>query len=265
MNKTDLLDRFARDGESRVLLGRVLDRLAQAERRSLPAHTGFLSPAQQADVEELLAAAGNPRRVLFGGYEDAERRVCAFLPDWQGEEDFLSDPQGPVAAIEARFPAGASLNHRDVLGSLMGLGITREKIGDILAQEERCQILVLRETLPILLSQWESAGRWRLAPEEISLDRLRVKPPQVKTLRDTVAALRLDAVCACGFSVSRSRAAEWVAAGRVSVNHRECTKGDRPLARGDVISCRGQGKCVLREVLGRSRKGRLMIVIERYL
>lgn len=265
MTKTELLDRCARDGEERILLGRVLDKLSETERRSIPAHTGFLSPGEQAAVEDLLPAAGRPRHVMFGGYPGAERRVCAFLPDWQEEDDFLADPEGPVAALEISCHAGARLSHRDFLGSLMGLGITREKIGDILVGEGRSQVLLLRAALPFLLSQWESAGRWRLKLREIPLDALEVKPLQVKTIRDTVAALRLDAVAACGFSTSRTRAAEFISAGQVAVNHRECAKADRLVAEGDVISCRGLGKCVVKQVLGQSKKGRVIIVMDRYI
>ena len=90
------------------------------------------------------------------------------------------------------------------------------------------------------------------------------RPPTVKTVRDTVAALRLDAVLAAGFSTSRSKAADFISAGRVSINHRECMKGDRAVNEGDVLTCRGLGKCVVKEVLGASRKGRIMLVLERY-
>lgn len=265
MNKTELLNRCARDGEERLLLGRVLDKLDQAQRRAVPAHTQFLSPGEQACVRELLAACGHPRHLMFGGFPDAERRVCVFFPDWQEEEDFLADPDGPVTALEAAFHPDAGLTHRDFLGSLMGLGITREKLGDILVEQDRAQLLLLREAAPILLSQWESAGRWKLKLKEIPLDQLRVKPPQVKVIRDTVATLRLDAVCAAGFSTSRTKAVEFISAGRVSLNHRECTKADRTVEQGDVLSCRGLGKCVVKEVLGQSKKGRTMIVIERYI
>ena len=148
----------------------------------------------------------------------------------------------------------------------MGLGLTREKLGDILFPAPgRCQVAVLREALPILLSQWESAGRWKMKLREIPLEQLEAKPPQVKTIRDTVAALRLDAVLAAGFSTSRSKAADLVSAGRVSVNHRECAKADRTVGEGDVLSCRGLGKCVVKEVLGQSKKGRFMLVLERYI
>ena len=88
---------------------------------------------------------------------------------------------------------------------------------------------------------------------------------QVKTVRDTVAALRLDAVMASGFSLSRGKAADLISAGRVQLNHRECGKCDRTVAQGDVISCRGLGKCSVKEIGGLSKKGRTMIVLERYI
>ena len=168
MTKKELLDRCARDGAERVLLARVLDKLELAQDRGIPAHTPFLSPGEQASVTDLLNAWGQPRHIFWGGFPGAERALCAFLPDWQDENDLLLDPEGPLAALEAAFPPGSELSHRDILGSLMGLGLTREKLGDILLPGDRtCQVILLREVLPILLSQRESAGRWRLKLREI--------------------------------------------------------------------------------------------------
>lgn len=265
MTKTELLNKCARTGEERMLLARTLDKLEQAENRSIPAHTPFLSPAEQACVTDMLNAWGHPRHFFFGGFEGAQRQVCVFLPDWQEREDWLADPECPVTALRASFPKDASLTHRDILGSLMGLGITREKLGDILPRDGGCDVLCLADAAPILLSQWDSAGRWKLKSQEVPLSALEVKPPEVRTLRDTVAALRLDAVLASGFSTSRGKAADLIGAGRVMVNHRECLKPDRAVAQGDVLTCRGLGKCVVKEVLGQSRKGRIMLVLERYI
>lgn len=265
MTKKELLDRCARSGEERVLLARALDKLELAQNRGVPAHTPFLSPGEGACVADLLNAWGRPRHLFWGGYEGAERTVCAFLPDWQEPEDFLADPEGPLAALEASFPANASLGHRDILGALMGLGLTREKLGDILLPGAgRCQVLLLREALPILLSQWETAGRFKVSLREIPLGELAPRPAQVRTIRDTVATPRLDAVLAAGFSLSRSKAAAYIAAGKAAVNHRECLKGDKLVAEGDVLTCRGLGKCVVKEVPGQSKKGRTMLVLERY-
>lgn len=150
MNKTELLDKYARDGESRLLLARVLDQQQRADQRGIPTHTAFLSPAEQAMSADLLMAAAPGQGVLHGGYADAERKLWGFLPDWLDEDLWLAGEDCPLAALEVRVPKGAKLTHRDYLGSLMGLGITREKIGDILIGETGAQVIVLRETLPIL-------------------------------------------------------------------------------------------------------------------
>ena len=126
-------------------------------------------------------------------------------------------------------------------------------------------MLCLADAAPILLSQWEGVGRWKIKLQQVSLSDLEIKPPEVRTVRDTVATLRLDAVLASGFSTSRGKAADLIAAGRVMVNHRECTKADKAVAQGDVLTCRGLGKCVIKEVPGQSRKGRIMLVLERYI
>ena len=265
MTKTELLNKCARSGEERMLLARTLDKLELAQTRSIPTHTPFLSPAEQACVTDMLNRAGHPRHFFFGGFEGAERQICVFLPDWQERDDFLADPDLPVTALRAALPKDADPSHRDVLGSLMGLGITREKLGDILFGEGFCDVLCLADALPILRAQWESVGRWKIKLQEIPLSALEVKPPEVRTIRDTVAALRLDAVLASGFSTSRGKASDLIGAGRVMVNHRECLKGDKTVNEGDVLTCRGLGKCVVKQVLGQSRKGRIMLVLERYI
>ena len=187
-----------------------------------------------------------------------------FLPDWQEPDDWEAADE--LAAIQCAYPpTGAELTHRDLLGGLMGIGLTREKVGDILVGEKSAQIVCLRDAAPIILSQFDQAGRYRLKLREIPLTELSPAPAQVKVVHDTVSALRLDAVLASGFSLARGKAADAVTGGRVSLNHRECVKPDRAVAQGDVITCRGLGKCVVKTVGGQSRKGRIIIEIERYL
>lgn len=267
MTKKELLDRCAKDSDERILLARILDKVELAANRGVPACTQFLSPGEQASVTDLLNAWGHPRHLFFGGFDDAERRLCAFLPDWQEEDDFLADEDNPLSAVQARFPGGSALTHRDILGSLMGLGLTREKLGDILLPEPGvCQVVALKETVSILTSQWESAGRYKCQDiREIPLSKLAPKPPQIKTIRDTVASPRLDAVLGSAFSLSRSKATAYISAGKVAVNHRECLKSDKQVEEGDVLTCRGLGKCVVKEVPGQSKKGRTMLVLERYI
>lgn len=264
MNKTELLNKFSKDPEERIILARALDQMERAQNRSIPCATQFLSPAQRAALEPLIAAVGHPKHLFYGGYEGAERTVCVFLPDWQEGSDWPAVEE--LAAIEAAYPpTGANLTHRDLLGGLMGIGLTRERVGDILVGDTAAQIVCLREAAPIILSQFDQAGRYRLKLREIALAELSSAPAEVKLVHDTVAALRLDAVLASGFSLARGKAADAITGGRVSLNHRECLKPDKPVGEGDVLTCRGLGKCVLKTVGGQSRKGRIIIEIERYL
>lgn len=188
MHKTELLDKYARDGDSRLLLARVLDQWQRAEQRGVPTHTGFLSPAEQAVSADLLMAAAPGQGILAGGYPDAERRLWAFLPDWLEEETWQQGEECPLCALEVETPPGAGLTHRDYLGSLMGLGLTREKLGDILLSQQGAQVVVLREVLPILLSQWEKVGRYPVRLTPIPLAQLRPVPGERKQIRATVAS-----------------------------------------------------------------------------
>ena len=265
MHKTDLLDRLARDGAERLLLSRILDKLELTRRRNIPAHTPFLSQAERAAAQGLIAASGHPDHLFFGGYEGAERTICVFLPDWLEPEAWQAGEDNPVRALRCSFPQDAGLTHRDFLGAVLGLGITREKIGDLLVGEGSCDVLVLADLADYLLQNLDSAGRTRLRLSPIPLAQLAVPQVRVKTIRDTVATLRLDAVTASAFSLSRGKAADAISAGRVQLNHRECVKPDRTVAQGDVIACRGLGKCQVREAGGLSKKGRVMVVIDRYL
>lgn len=264
MNKTDLLNKLAHDGEERVLLARVMDKMEAAAQKNIPACTAFLSPREGEAVGRLIAACGHPRHLLFGGYEGAERQVCLFPPDWMEDPMDAFDNDGPITALRATWYAEDSLSHRDFLGALMGMGISRESVGDILVGRGVCDLLLLREISPFLLQSMDSAGRVKLKLAPISLSEIQPPALQVKVIHDTVAALRLDAVVAAGFSISRSKAADHISAGRVALNFRECGKPDQPVVQGDVLSCRGLGKCVVTQVGGQSKKGRTLLTLERY-
>ena len=259
MDRAGLLRR-ASSGEERVLLARVLDKYEQMERRNIPTATAFLSEAEQAGAQRLLNAAGiRDCYVWNGGYPGAGRKLLQFLPDWAEEDG------SPIACIRASFRGEGKPTHRDCLGSLMGLGITREKLGDILVSDGSCDLIAAPEIVPFLVQNWDSAGRTKLSVSEIGPEELLVPEQKVQVLRDTVMSLRLDAVTATGFGMSRGKAAELIHAGRVQLNHTDCCKPDRPVTQGDVITARGFGKCLLAEVGGLSKKGRVAITVHRYL
>ena len=265
MDKSKLLDRVAALGEDRMLLAKVLDRAEQAASRNIPAATDFMSPQQQMMTRDLLRLAGISETsfVPLGGYDGAERNLFLFLPDWLEPEDAVS--QSPIRCLRAAFRAEEKLTHRDFLGSLMGMGIVREKIGDILVGPDSADLLVLDSVAEFLHQSWDGAGRAKLTVTEIDPSHIHIPEVKCQEVWDTVSSLRLDAVASTGFRMARGKAAELISGGRVQVNWRECTKPDKLLAAGDTVSARGFGKFVLTEVGGTTRKGRISIVVKRYI
>lgn len=264
MDKGVLLDRLGAAGEERLALSRVLDRYTQASRRGSAAATDFLTPQQRLRALELLRLAGarEGSYVCTGGYPDAERQVILFLPDWLEPED--ADTVSPIRCLRAAFRAEKPLSHRDFLGSLMGMGVAREKVGDILVTDESADVLVLDTVADFLVQSWESAGRTHLRLEEVERSCVHVPQASTEEVHDTVSSLRLDAVIASGLRMSRGKAAEVVASGRVQVNWMECTKADKLLTAGDTVSARGFGKFRLAEVGGTTKKGRISVTLLRY-
>ena len=264
MDKGALLDRLGLAGEDRLTLAKVLDRAAQAENRNVPAATDFLSPQQRIQALDLLRLAGvsETAYVCQGGYEGAERQLILFLPDWL-------DPDGaaaytPIRCLRAAFRQEDRPGHRDFLGSLMGLGLVREKIGDILVGPDSADLLVLEGVADFLLQSWSSAGRTRLTVSAVEPDHLHLPAAARKEVRDTVSSLRLDAVVSSGFHMARGKAAALIESGKVQLNWRECVKPDKLLEAGDVVSARGFGKFELSEAGSLTRKGRISIVLQVY-
>jgi len=265
MDKSKLLDRIGALGDDRMLLAKVLDRAEQAQNRNIPSATDFLSPQQQMMALDLLRLAGISESAYarLGGYDGAERNLLLFLPDWLEAEDAVD--QSPIRCLRAAFRPEDQLTHRDFLGSLMGMGIVREKLGDILVSPDSADLMVLDTVADFLLQSWDAAGRAKLTVSEIEPAHVHIPTVQCREIRDTVSSLRLDAVVSSGFRMARGKAADLIASGRVQVNWRECTKSDKLLSAGDTVSARGFGKFELTEVGGVTRKGRTSIVLKRYI
>lgn len=251
--------------EDKMLLAMAEDRLNQCSQQYMVTHTGFLDLRQRSLVEnrcrQLCRGVQDVRCSFFGGYEDAERTVCLFLPDYASAED-----SHPLAVIRAQAAEGGrALTHRDYLGSLIGLGIKREMIGDILISQNSADILVMDEIKEFLLLHYQNAGRTSLGLKEVPLSELRV--PEVRSVeqKDTVASLRLDNVISSAFSLSRAKAAEAIRSGLVFVNSMQIEKTDMQVKEGDKLVLRGKGKAFLREVGNRTRKDRIFIITERFL
>ena len=245
-----------------MLLAKVWDKIQAGIRRDIPANTAFLSP-RELDMSRYLFGIV-PGLMEFGGYGDAERKMLVYLPEYM-DESSLMEEGSPVICLRATFFEGDTLSHRDFLGALMGAGIARESVGDICVSRGFCDFFVTDEIAPYILQSFTGAGRTKLHLEAIPLYQVIVPEPETKEIKDTLASLRLDSVISSGFRIGRSQASQYVTSGRAAIDGLPCEKPDKSVAEGSKISVRGLGKIKLRAVNGQTKKGRISVVIDRYI
>ncbi len=235
---------------------RLRELALRAESRQAPCFTPFLSVPEAAEAQWAAKKEGVLVR-LFGGYEDAERQMACFSLEAVEEGDF------PLEILELRWPHQSAPTHRDVLGSVLALGIQRHTLGDILLEEDRAYLFATAAIVPHVMAQLHQAGKVHLQIMKAESTPMATEPNGV-VLRDTVPSLRLDAVVASGLSVSRAKAAALIEAGRVKLRHLPTLRTDVRVEEGDMISVRGMGRMEVTQVGQPTRKDRLPVVLTKY-
>ncbi len=256
------IDKIAENTDDRVLLAKLWDKINAGMRRNMPAFTSFLSPREQEMARYLFGDA--PGLYAFGGYDEAERKMLCYLPEYM-EEASLYEDDSPVVCLRAQFYDGDSPSHRDFLGGLMACGIARETLGDICVGKSSCDFFITSQIADYVAQNLTSVGRTKLQLRRIPLVEADIPSPQFKEIKDTVASLRLDSVIASGFRIGRNVAREYVAAGKVAIDGLSCEKADKAVAEGAKISVRGLGKMKIHSIGGQTKKDRIWIMIHRYI
>jgi len=237
-----------------------LDELcSRAEGRFHPLFSRFLNLTEQRQAEAA-ARRANVHYMLFGGAEDAERRVLGVC----GENE-VTPADFPIVCLKVVRRSrsfGRELTHRDVLGTVMGSGTEREMVGDIALRDGCAYVFCLAQMAGYLEDALSRVGG-------TDTDCAVSNPPegclhQTRPTLIQVASPRLDAVAAHLYRLSRQDVAELVRQGRISVDDTPAVKPDQPLKEGQVLSVRGHGRS---RYMGRqsvSKKGKLNILMEEY-
>lgn len=243
--------------EKNELLRRMEDLCERAERSGTDCSSGYLSPAERYQTEEWAKRRGCTV-VFSGGGADCERTAAFFLPEYMSAEDF--DPSEHFAAIKLTAHFGEP-GHRDYMGAVLGMGVGREWVGDIRVMGDTAYIFCLPSVHRHLLSI-DKVGRCGVTAENIAPEDVPQAKREVKEKSFSVMSMRLDAVTAGMFDLSRTEAAKEIRLGNVSLNYEPTEKPDAQISAGDIISLRGAGKGSVTGTGGTSRKGRLFVYAE---
>lgn len=252
------------EGEERLLFAKALDQAFLSMKRQEAAFTDFMDRAKCVRFVERLRRAGAFQVTAFGGGEDCERLMLGFSP--QGEE--LEHGQFPIQTVRIRRKnkkfGQAGLSHRDYLGSLLGLGIDRGKLGDILVAEEEALCFAEKEIAPYICATLEQVSRTAVVAEECEAIAAEFTKKTEKK-RITVASMRLDAVAGEVFRLSRAKVQGLIGAEKATVNWAVMTSAPYLLKEGDLVSLRGFGRFRVGASGGRTKKDKIVLEIEQYI
>ena len=244
-------DRFFQD--------RLRDAASRALRDNAPTFLGFFDEHQAKEAAAFLGARTPYSVAFYGGYPSAERVMVGFFPSSKIELSLF-----PITAITAEFPAEYSVSHRDVLGSLMALGLQRETLGDILVEPGRAVTFCRCEIAPLVLQELDTIGGVGVRLQKGAQEPL---PPLASFLHinDTISSPRLDCIVAVLARTSRGAAAELIKKELVAVNHTSCRLGNIEIKEDDILSIRGYGKFRIDSIGPLTRKGRLRFCARKYI
>jgi len=238
--------------DEKLFTSRMKDLGCSAEKGKI-CFSDFLTPAERSWLLCMKELQSMCRIDFIGGYDDAERVRAKFYPI-----DFDYETEDPIKYVKIRCRMG-ELTHRDVLGSVLGLGISRGKIGDILITDNECIVICESGIADYIVGNLERVGRLGVKVE--SCDEIVFQKAEPKKLSVSVASMRLDIIVSDGFNISRTQAAEMIRDGLCFVNWVQKESPSYTVKVGDVITLRGKGRITLAGIGGQSRKGKTFIEI----
>ena len=234
----------------KYIIEKISDKVEKFYKSGKAIATNFLDPAEViGDMHEVKFV----EHFLWGGFDGAERKIIVI-----GEEMIDTERQEFLAAI--RIKAENAFLHRSVLGSILGLGIKREMVGDIVVQENLCDIIVVKNIAQYIINNLKFVGREKVQVSEILISEILVP---VDTSKEVKTSLRVDAVISAGFGISREKSAALIKGEGVKLNHVLIKSAVKTIHAGDLISVRGNGRLEVVEIGGTSKSGRIKLILAR--
>ena len=264
-----VMGKLVLNDDEKVLCARVQDMFRKCNCESVPVFSDFLSDREKAIVLEKSREIGVTDSLKFyGGYSDAERTVAGFFPDYCAYMDTHElYEEFPIEVLKIECSGFREHNHRDFLGSVLGLGIERTVIGDIVVGEKgySCTMIVHKKISDFLLENFKFVGRDGIRVSlstRASLDNI---GKNFEIICGTVAGFRADAILSEILNISRDKSVRLIEGGFVTINHMEINSKSEQISENDIITVRGHGKYRLSKIGTSNRKGRIRFEVEKFI
>lgn len=246
--------------EEKEFIDQVYDWLDDVEKTYAPKLTDFLDPREQLIVGAVIGKQSEVKFEFFGGTDHAERKRALLFPDYYE----VSPDDFQIKLFEIVYPDKfISLEHPQILGSLMSAGLKRSKYGDILLENGRAQFFAAAEIGEYLRLQLVSIGRTDVRLKEVPLADAVTSSDSWTEIPATVSSLRIDAIAASLYKLSRQKSQLLIQQGVVKVNWAVVENPAFECGEGDILSVRGHGRIKILSIEGKTKKDRWRIVAGR--
>lgn len=246
--------------EQELCRKRLIDLSKQANRKGIVLFSDFLN-LNELNIYHQSEKFFETKTESFGGVPYAERQIIAFIPD-----ALYYEWTYPITAlkIEPAYPKFAEkFGHRDVLGSIMQLGVDRGKLGDIIIGDDGCYLLCDESMGAYFMDNFTKVRHTLIRVSMASLDDITIHPKMLEK-EGIITSNRLDAVIACVHKLSRSQALNLIRAEKVFVNGKTIQNPTFTCKKEDIVSARGYGRFIYMSDYGETNKGRMKIKYKLY-
>ncbi len=247
--------------DDKLLCARTEDLFSLCDKYCSARFSDFLDGGEQAVIHDNIVFPYGYNIMFFGGFSDAEKKMMGVFPEWED----VDTSAFPISCLKVEGGFSRKLNHRDYLGTVMSLGITPSKLGDIVVCDGFAYILLHSDIAGYVKDNLHKIGNQGVKitvidnPDKIKIER------QYRTFGAVCASERLDAVVGAAANISRSQSAGLIEGGKVKLNHREICKTSESVKEGDLLSIRGYGRYIVHSFDGETRKNRLHITLKQYI
>jgi len=256
-----------KEKNEKILLAQILDKIEMVEKKNKIEHTDFLDLAQIELVQKFINKLKIENYMSYGGFEEAERKMFVIYPEKFNSIIVEKNLSNIVQIIRIQLPEDlkGKYTHRDYLGAVIKLGVKREKIGDIIVDNNGADIIVDKDISKFLLENLRSLTRFSKSEITVeNIENLRTVEIRKEEREIILSSLRLDNVISELARCSRNKALDIINMERVFVNFQCETKKTKQIKTGDMVTIRGKGRFFVKELVGQTRSGRIVIRIEKF-
>ncbi len=257
INRNKILQNIKPD--DRLLASKVMDQAFFVIKNDQTVYMDFMNPNELHIAISVLNQVKKVCHRTYGGFDNAERKMLMLcLSESNSHEDF------PIDILEIKNNRFSKIfTHRDVLGSIIGLGLDRGKLGDILLTGDSGFVFVHDSISEYIMANLEYVGKAKVKTS-LCCDFNLYDVQKTETISVIVPSLRVDAVVSEIFKLSRNEASKLIKSDKLFINWIPIAKIDSKLSEGDIITLRKEGRARFLGLKGTTKKGNLIIEVEKF-